>query len=65
MEFVVWYGCPGEREETALVQADSIEAALAEPDDLGCPALRARPLAEVKVLTAWTKNGVVRLTVEE
>jgi hypothetical protein len=61
IEWVVEFGACGE----ACIRTGETAAAVTYPDDLGCKPTRARPLAEVRITDAWTKNGELRVSVAE
>lgn len=61
-EWVVEFG---DCQEAVVRHGESAEA-VSYPDDLGCPATRARPIGEVRLRSCpWVKNGELRVELAE
>ena len=59
--WVVEFGC-----NEAVIRTGPTVESVNDPDDLGCHAVRVRPLNEVKIKPfIWDKNGCLRCELDE
>jgi hypothetical protein len=64
--WAVQFRCPGDQVPEAIVVENGYWAAVRAKDGLGCPAVRVRPLSEVRIAgEPWTHDGYLRIKIAE